>query len=87
MMRKVKLSEIEVDLDFLEALGERVVDLFELGIILVVSYFVSIWIFGLVTSAGLVMEYAYIAQIVSFFVIPLIYYKLIRVELHTAIGR
>ena len=86
-MRKVKLSELEIDLDFIEELGERIVDLFELVIILVVSYFVSGWIFGLVVSAGLSSEYAYVAQIVSFFVILLIYYKLIRVELHAVVGR
>ena len=87
LMRKVKLSELEVDLDFAEKLGERFIDLFELVIILFVSYLVSGWIFGLIVSADLPRTYAYIGQIACFFTVPLIYYKLIRVELHGAFGR
>lgn len=84
---KIRLSEIEIDLDVLEALGARLITLLELGIVIVVSYLVSGWVFGLIKSSVVDASYAYIGQIISFFVILLIYYKLIRVKLNISFDR
>lgn len=79
---KIRLSELEIDLDIVEALGARLIALLELAIVIVVSYLVSGWIFGLIKSSNIGTSYAYVGQIISFFVILLIYYKLIRVKLN-----
>ncbi|HKW04755.1 MAG TPA: hypothetical protein VJN71_05595 [Nitrososphaerales archaeon] len=74
-------------MDLLEALGARLITLLELSILIVVSYFVSGWIFGLIDSSGIGRNYAYLGQIISFFVILLAYYKLVRVKLNISFNR
>jgi phosphate starvation-inducible membrane PsiE len=64
---------MEIDLSELETL----IGLVKLLIVILLSYFLSSWIRGLIAASGLSAPYAIIGQIISFFLLLYVFYRIV----------